>query len=150
MKRLYYALYIGFFAGLFWGLVGWVMYYFGFTKVLPAFLVEPFFLKGYMHSWPGHFTGLAAFIVFSMTAAIIYSVAFQKLRGPWPGIGYGLGWWWVMFFFIAPFFDMTPSFSELSFNTHASEACRFVLWGVFIGYSITVEFTDEREREPAF
>jgi len=26
--------------------------------------------------------------------------------------------------------------------------CLFVLWGMFIGYSIALEFTDDRIREP--
>lgn len=149
MKRWGFAAYIGFFAGLIWGWVEWVLYYFKFTTVLPAFLVEPFFKKSFMHSWSGHWTGLAAFTAYSIVAALVYTAVLLKLRGAWPGVLFGVLWWGLTFGFIGPFTGMLPPFRNLSFDTHVTEACRFVLWGVFIGYSISLEFHDEREREPS-
>jgi hypothetical protein len=148
MKKWFFAIYIGFFAGLIWGLARELLYYLEFTRVLPAFLVEPFFKKSFMHAAIGHWTGLFVFILFSIMAAILYTALFVKKLGPWPGIGYGIGWWIILYAFIGPYVGMMPSIRELSTATLFSEACVFLLWGVFIGYSIALEFTDEREREP--
>lgn len=38
--------------------------------------------------------------------------------------------------------------NRLDWNTIVSDLCLFVLWGLFIGYTITMEFTEERNREP--
>lgn len=144
-----YALHIGFFAGLIWGLIGFVMYYFEFTKVVPAFWVRPIFERAYIHSWSGHFTGLTIFVGFSILASLLYTLFFVQRRGPWPGLLYGLAWYVLIFYLIGPMLRMLPVFYHLSFETHASECCRYALWGVFIGYSIALEFTDERDRETA-
>jgi thiamine transporter ThiT len=148
MKKVYYALYIGFYAGLIWGLVRWMFYFFEFTRVLPAFLIEPFFAKPFMNSWRGHTLGIGAFILLSIAASLLYVAVLSKRKGPWPGVLYGLIWWVLLYVLIGPYVGMLPSFRSLSMDSILSDACVFTLWGVFIGYSITLEFTDERNREP--
>jgi len=148
MKKIYFALYIGFYAGLIWGIIRWLFYFFEFTKVLPAFLIEPFFRKEFMHSWTGHLAGIGAFIGMSLVASLLYSITLHKLKGPWPGIMYGMIWWIIIFVIIGPFTGMVHKVWSLDLNSILSEACVFTLWGVFIGYSIALEFTDERSSEP--
>ncbi|HEY0827198.1 MAG TPA: YqhR family membrane protein, partial [Bacilli bacterium] len=101
-----------------------------------------------MHSWSGHLAGWAAFIGFSILAALLYAVFCHKLKGPFPGILYGLLWWEMMFLWIGPMAGMFKRIPLLEIDTALSELCVFTLWGVFIGYTLTVEFTDERIREP--
>jgi uncharacterized membrane protein YagU involved in acid resistance len=148
MKKIYFALYIGFFAGIIWGLVHWIFYFFEFTKVLPAFLIDPFFHKKFMHSWIGHVSGIGVFILMSIVASLLYAIFLHKRKGPWPGILYGFVWWVFIFVLIGPLLGMLPTVWTLDLNSILSEACLFTLWGVFIGYSITLEFTDERSYEP--
>jgi len=148
MKKIYFALYIGFFAGLIWGLVRWIFDFFDFTKVLPGFLIEPFFPKDFMHSWVGHITGIGAFILMSIVASLLYAVFLSKKEGPWPGILYGMIWWVFVYVLIGPVIGMLPWIRTLDLNSILSDACVFTLWGVFIGYSIGLEFTDVRNYEP--
>lgn len=140
----YYALQIGFFAGLVWGGFKMAAYYFEFTKILPGFMVEPFFLHPFLTSISGTFTGWAFFILFSILAALLYTAFFLKAKGPWPGIFYGVAWWVVWFLIIGPLSDMTKGLKALDLNTIITEACLFLLWGLFMGYSINFEFTEER------
>lgn len=142
-----YALHVGFFAGLIWWLAGVALHFFGFTEVRPAFMAEPWADRTFLASWNDHFTGLLAYTVFSMLAALLYAAVLRKAKGPWPGILYGLAWYLVLFFGIGPFAGMLPAYSRLAVHSHVSELSRFLLWGAFIGYSITLEFTDERMRE---
>lgn len=148
MKKIYFALYIGFYAGVIWGLVRWVFYYLQFTKVLPGFLIEPFFREKFMHSWMGHVSGIGALILLSIVASLLYAIILHKRKGPWPGILYGVVWWVFIFVLIGPYLGMLPAVRSLDLNSILSDACIFTLWGVFIGYSIALEFTDERSSEP--
>lgn len=142
-----YALYIGFFAGLIWGLAGHVLSYFAFTEVAPAFWLTPWVDKSFLSSWRGQVAGLALYICYSIVAALLYTAVLRKARGPWPGIAYGLAWYVLLFCVIGPLLGLIPSFGKLATHTHLAELCRSLLWGVFIGYSITLEFTDDRRRE---
>lgn len=147
-NRWRFILNLGFFAGLIWGLVKILLYYLGFTKVIPAFLVEPMLSHDVITSWVGHLIGLLSFIIFSMIAAIIYLLLFNKVKGPWLGMLYGLIWWALLYLIIGPPLGMMKKITKLDGNSMTSDICLFILWGVFIGYSVALEFTDERQREP--
>lgn len=143
-----FSIMIGFFAGLIWGAVKGLFYYMSFTTVLPGFLVEPFFKHSFLNTQPGYYVGWLSFILFSIAATLIYTLAFRKLRGPFPGIVYGIVWWMLIFVVIGPMAQITAPESRLSFDTLFSEFCLYLLWGLFIGYSTAEEFNDERNREP--
>lgn len=147
-NRWSYAVKLGFFAGMLWGGIRIVFYFFEFSKILPAFLIEPFFKKEFMKTWSGHMVGWGVFIGFSIFAALLYAVVCHKLKGPWPGISYGVLWWGMIYLAIGPLAGMVKRIDLLDLVTILSELCLFTLWGVFIGYTLTVEFTDEKIREP--
>lgn len=143
-----FAVYIGFFAGLIWGGIKIIENYFHLTSLSPGFLIEPFFLHNYLMTVQGYFIGWFAFIVMSIVASLLYAVFLAKAKGPWVGIIYGLVWWGVIFLLIGPVSGMTNWISFMEFNTIITDLCLFIVWGLFIGYSISFEFTDERVREP--
>lgn len=147
-KRWFFACYVGLYGGLIWGALRWLFYVLKFSKVLPGFLIEPWFRKSFMHSWQGHLTGLGAFVLLSVAAALLYAALLWKAKGPWPGIAFGAAWYVLLMLGIAPAWGMIPRWKELWPDSASSELCLFLLWGVFIGYSIALEFTDERPREP--
>ncbi|OME86855.1 hypothetical protein BK120_07990 [Paenibacillus sp. FSL A5-0031] len=144
-----YAIKIGFFAGLIWGVVRWMFFEMNFTKVLPGFVADPFFKASFLKTGWGEVVSIGAFIIFSIVAAFLYKVILGKLRGPWPGIIYGLVWWAILFIAVGPLLGVMPGITKAGWNTLYTELCVFLLWGVFIGYSIAFEFTDEASREPA-
>ncbi|MFC4777441.1 YqhR family membrane protein [Paenibacillus sp. GCM10023252] len=143
-----YLLQLGFFAGLIWGFVRWVFFEMKFTLVLPGMLLDPFMKQSFLRTGWGHGAGIAAFIVLSIVAAFLYKVVLGKLRGPWPGAVYGLLWWALLFLGIGPLLGFIKPITEAGWNTLYTEACVFTLWGLFIGYSVAFEFTDEASREP--
>lgn len=144
-----FAVQTGFFAGLIWGMTRWIFHQMNFTTELPGFLLEPFLRRSFLMTVWGGWTGLAGFILFSIIAALLYQVVLGRLRGPWPGVGYGLLWWFIIFICIGPQLSMTKQVTVAGWNTFYTELCVFILWGVFIGYTIAFEFTDEASREPA-
>lgn len=143
-----YPLKIGFFAGIIWGLVRWMFYQIKFTTVLPGFAGDPFFQRSFLKSGWGVWAGFSCYVLFSMFAALIYKLLLGKLRGPWPGIIYGAVWWLIVFVWLGPMLGMMDPITKAGWNTLYSELCVFLLWGLFIGYSIAFEFTDEASREP--
>lgn len=142
-----YSLKIGFFAGLIWGIVRWMFYEMKFTKVLPGFAADPFFQSSFLKTGWGEVVGIGFFVLFSMGAALLYTLALGRLHGPWPGVLYGAAWWVVLFVAVGPMLGIMESVRAAGWNTLYTEICVFLLWGVFIGYSITFEFTDEASRE---
>lgn len=143
-----YSIKIGFFAGLIWGIVRWMFYEMKFTKVLPGFAADPFFRSSFLKTGWGEVVGIGVFVLFSIAAALLYKIALGRLRGPWPGVLYGAAWWAILFIVVGPMLGIMESIRIAGWNTLYTEICVFLLWGVFIGYSITFEFTDEASREP--
>ncbi|MCM3747283.1 YqhR family membrane protein [Paenibacillus pasadenensis] len=143
-----FCLMIGFWAGLIWGLVHWLMYTFRFTPVLPGFLAEPFYQHSFLQTNWGHISGVLFFILFSIAAAFLYKILLGRSQGPWAGFIYGLLWWTLLFVAFGPLLGMTQPVNRMGWDGVLSELCLFAVWGVFIGYSIAFEFTDEASREP--
>ncbi|WP_018751524.1 YqhR family membrane protein [Paenibacillus sanguinis] len=143
-----FSLEIGCFAGLIWGGVKALFFYMGFTEVVPGYLVEPFFKNAFLHTQAGYYVGWASFIGLSLLATTIYTLALRKLRGPIPGLIYGVVWWVLLFVLLGPWLNMVPPFEKLPVMTIISEFCLYLLWGLFIGYTAAEEYTDERAREP--
>ncbi|CAM3963184.1 YqhR family membrane protein [Paenibacillus alkaliterrae] len=143
-----FSIKIGFFAGLIWGTIRWLFYEMKFTTELPGFAADPFFQEAFLKSFWGVLIGIGSFILISIAAALLYKVMLGRLRSPLPGIIYGLVWWAVIFMVIGPWLGVTERITKAGWNTLYTELCVFLLWGVFIGYSIAFEFTDEASREP--
>ena len=143
-----YCIKLGFFAGLLWGGFRWVLYTIHFTKTIPAFLVDPFFRIAFLKTGWGHVIGICSFIVFSMVAALIYYYVLGRIAGPWPGLFYGAFWWCVWFLTAGPLLAMVEPVYKIGYNTISTELSVFLIWGLFIGYTIAFEFNDETSREP--
>ncbi|MEF2964471.1 YqhR family membrane protein [Paenibacillus sp. M1] len=143
-----FTLQTGLFAGLIWGGLHGLCYYLGFTSIVPGYLVEPFFRHAFLQTQRGYYVGWLFFIVFSIIATLIYTLAFRKLKGPFPGLVYGIVWWVIIFIAVGPPLRMMPPTSKLPFDTTFTEFCLYLLWGLFIGYTTAEEYTNERIREP--
>ncbi|SDR89724.1 Conserved membrane protein YqhR [Paenibacillaceae bacterium GAS479] len=143
-----FCLMIGFWGGLIWGGIHWLMYTFRFTPVLPGFMAEPFYRRSFLVTGWGHVAGLVYFILFSILAALLYKLLLGRFQGPWPGLIYGLLWWTMIFLAFGPLLGMMNPVNQLGWGGVLSELSLFAVWGIFIGYSIAFEFNDEASREP--
>ena len=147
-KPLPFALYIGFFAGLFWTCLRLISYYLKFTTEPVGFLLKGWVAATKLGGWYGLLLGSLAFILLSILASVIYMWLFRRMEGPWPGLWYGLAWW-IVLFIVTPQFGLTKLSIKAVYYSLATDACLFILWGMFIGFSIAFEFTDEASREPS-
>jgi Conserved membrane protein YqhR len=146
-NRWLFSLYVGFYSGLIWGVLKLFEYYFKFTSVVPGFLLEPFYKHSYLTQWQGIAIGYMSFIVLSIIASLIYAAFFYRVKGGWLGGLYGIAWWCLLFLLIGPLTGMLQPIQQYSRDTIVTEICLFLLWGIFIGYSIALEFTEDRASD---
>lgn len=146
---LAFSMVVGLFAGIFWGLTRWLAAGFHFTTVPQAFLADPFVRRSVLASTGWQWFGLLLFIVMSVVAAIVYLLVLGRLSGPWPGIIFGAAWWGLLFIVLGPRIGLVEPIRKLGWSTIITELCLYLVWGLFIGYSIAFEFHDEAAREPA-
>ncbi|WP_051318401.1 YqhR family membrane protein [Cohnella thermotolerans] len=143
-----FSMLIGFFAGVLWGFIRWFAVGLHFTKVPQAFLADPFVRRSLLGSAGWEWIGLLLFIVMSVFAGLIYWLFFGRLSGPWPGIAFGALWWVMLFYVVGPPTGTVEAAAALGWRTLVAELCLYLVWGLFIGYSIAFEYHDEAAREP--
>ncbi|WP_372629721.1 YqhR family membrane protein [Cohnella sp.] len=147
-RPILFSLKIGFFAGFIWGLLRWLATGLNFTSVTQAFLLDPFVPRAWLGGFYWQLGGLGAFIAMSMLAALVYVALLGKLAGPWPGLGFGAAWWALVYAWAGPYIGALPPLNRIGWDSIITDFCLFLLWGLFIGYSIAFELHDEASREP--
>ncbi|GAB2693061.1 YqhR family membrane protein [Paenibacillus thermoaerophilus] len=144
-----YAVGIGFFAGLLFGFLKIAEVYFRFTSVPITFLIRPYFTQEFLRSGWGLWFGWGAFTLMSIACSLLYALLLRRTGGPWAGFAFGLAVWGAVYCFLGPWFGWLNPAAEYDFNTLITDACLFLIWGAFIGYSISFEFTSDKRSDPA-
>lgn len=144
----YYAVVnsVGFFGGLLWGGIFQICNYFHFTEIGPTFLLRTWVKADFVKGWMGVALSIVCLCIISIIFAYIYSYIFRKLTSYWVGIGYGIVLWGIAFLVLRPLFPGMKTVWELSKDTIVTTICIFILYGLFVGYSISFEY-HERELE---
>ena len=83
-----------------------------------------------------------------MVAAIVYWLALGKLRGPWAGFVFGAAWWGLFYALLGPMIGAVPPLRTIGWDSIVTDLCLYLIWGLFIGFSIAFELHDEWQREP--
>lgn len=135
---------IGFFGGVFWGFIGLVCYYFHFTELSPVLVLEPWAAGGWKDRWIGVVISLILLGILGILAAFIYQWFLRNSQSIWIPILYGVLLFLFVFYFLNPLFPHLNPPGELKRNTLITTFCLYVLFGVFVGYSISY---DHEERK---
>ncbi|WP_328588704.1 MULTISPECIES: YqhR family membrane protein [Bacillaceae] len=138
---------IGFFGGLIWSVLGYIAFYLNFTRVGPALALMPWALGDWKNGWMGQLVGIGFIAVVSIAVAFIYRMIFAKVNKPWPGIIYGLVLWILIFGLFNPMFPGLKPLTQLDLNTIITNICLYVVYGLFIGYSISYEYNERQVQE---
>ena len=136
----------GLWGGLFWSFIGQIGYYFHFTKIPPRVILEPWALGPWKNQWTGTVISIILLAVLSIGIAFIYAAALKKAGGLLSGIGYGIFLFLLVFLLLNPMFPGISPYRDLDRNTLVTSICLFVLYGVFIGYSISWEYKNEQSE----
>lgn len=133
----------GLFGGFFWASIGLVCYLLNFSKIGPALLFDPFPYWSWRSRLSGQMLAVAGISVLSVFVAMLYLVAFSRIKSMWFSIGFGLCLWGGVFFLCRPFLNHLPHLKNLDLNTLITSLCLFALYGLFIGYSISFDFEEQ-------
>lgn len=137
----------GFFGGIFWGLIGLLSYFFHFTEIGPNTVLEPWAVGDWKTSWLGTVISLTLIGLLGIVAAFIYYFTLKKFKSMWAGLLYGAILFALVFFVLNPLFPSLNPISELKRNTIISMVCLYLLFGVFVGYSISYEYNEQNARK---
>ncbi|WP_028783183.1 YqhR family membrane protein [Thalassobacillus devorans] len=137
------SLLTGFVGGMIWSIFGAISYYFSFTEVSPAsFVIRSFWQTSWSSAFLGEVLGVTGVSMVSILGALVYYLVLKKTNGLMPGILYGLAIWGVLFYLLNPIFTAVPALPDLTSDTIVTTICLFVLYGTFVGYSISYEYHD--------
>ncbi|MCA1030702.1 hypothetical protein LCL95_06540 [Bacillus timonensis] len=140
----------GLFGGIFWSLLAYFSYIFSFTEISPNLVLQPWAVGDWKDGTLGQFIGISIIGLLSIGVALIYYAFLKKFQSIWAGIFFGVALWAIVFYVLNPIFPDLKSVAELERNTIITTICFYVLYGVFIGYSISFEASEmNQQTEPA-
>lgn len=137
----------GLFGGLFWGTLGFFAYYLNFTEISPNVILEPFALGNWKNGWQGTVISILIMGIFSVPAAYIYYAVLKKCKGIWFGLGFGIVLFLLVFFVLNLFLPGMKPFFNLSLDTIITSICLYIVYGIFIGYSINYEYQNNKVED---
>lgn len=137
----------GLIGGILWSSFGYLAYVFHFTEVRPNVVLEPWALGEWKKGWLGTVISILFIGGISIIAALIYYASLRKIKSILAGMGFGIVIFLLVFFVLNPIFPGIEPIGELKRNTIITSICLYVLYGVFIGYSISYEFQEQQYRE---
>jgi hypothetical protein len=147
MSIITHVFWTGLFGGIFWSLIGYLAYLLSFTDIHPHVILEPWALGDWKKDTLGTIISIIFFGILSIGAAFLYFSALKKLNGVWPGMIFGIVIFFVVFLILNPLFPSMGPFKDLSRDTIITSFCLYLLYGLFIGYSISYEYQNQRISE---
>lgn len=144
------ALYTGFIGGIVAGLFGIFLYYFNFIEIHPkSFVLTSWNDASWTDGKLGTFISDILIGLISIGVAFVYYLIFKSVKNMWMSIVYGIMLWGVVFYLLQPIFTNVPSLNELETSTIVSTICLYILYSVFIGYTISYDYMIYRHKQKA-
>ena len=126
--------------------LGYLAYIFNFTSIPPRVILEPWALGSWKKEWLGTVISILLIGALSIVAAIVYFAALRKINNMWMGIIYGLILFLLVFFVLNPLFPGIEPFRKMDLNTLVTSICLYIVYGLFVGYTISYEENENRNR----
>jgi uncharacterized membrane protein YagU involved in acid resistance len=95
-------------------------------------------LYPWLGRYQGHLLSILWLGVLSIPLSFVYYVLFKRFTNVWVGIGFGFALWGFIFLVLNPLFQL-QTIIELGWDSNITLICIFVLYGLFVGYSISYE-----------
>lgn len=135
------SLITGFIGGLFWCLITLVASYFKIIDISPKTYLKLLFTNDkWLFKWYGTLFTVIVYGLISIFIAYIYYVLFKKIEGMLIGIFYGVGLAILVLFIFPQLYTDVPYLFKMSKRSITTSMCFFILYGTFIGYSISFDY----------
>jgi hypothetical protein len=143
-RKIKSALAIGAVGGLFWSLVGYLSYFMNFTVLGPSMWIRPFVSETFVDKPLAHLLGVVVATGLSILVGLSYVFLLSRFYSPLIGILYGGALFLIVHYMLNPLFHFSEKqVHNLGLNTFVSEICLFILYGLFIGFSLSTEFSSK-------
>lgn len=144
------SLLTGFTGGILWSIIASIFYYFNFMEVSPkSLLLTSWVNADWTDKWLGNFFTIIIAGIVSVAFAFLYYLLLKKIYSLLVSILFGIAVWAIVFFVFQPLFPNVPRLTELSLNTWVTTICVFILYGTFVGYSISYNYEDwQKAKHP--
>ncbi|MHA6250996.1 YqhR family membrane protein [Oceanobacillus sp. CAU 1775] len=130
----------GIFGGVTWSIFFVFMYLFSFSEVAPYnYILEPWLKVEWADKWQGHLLSIGLAGIISIIPSIIYYFTFKRINSMWAGVFYG-ALLWVIFFIVINHLIIGNSINDLPIETIITTISVFILYGTFIGYTISYDY----------
>ncbi|TRM12684.1 hypothetical protein FH966_13775 [Lentibacillus cibarius] len=137
------SLITGFVGGIVFGFLGIALYYFNFSEVTPkSYLLRSWIIADWTDSWLGNTLSIIITGLLSIAVTFIYYIFLKKIETFLMGGAYGLILWGIVFYLLQPIFPNVPPLVDLNAYTIVSTICLYILYGTFIGYSISYDYNE--------
>ncbi|AMM93822.1 hypothetical protein UP17_16170 [Peribacillus simplex] len=136
---IYNVLAIGFVGGGVASLIGIIAHYVNFMGFSPKFILTSWSNMAWIDHWLGTVMTILLFGILSVGIAFIYYSLFKRMKSIFSGIFFGVVCWVLLVFVLKPMFADLPTISKMSSNTIITSVCIFILYGLFVGYSISYD-----------
>ncbi|MFC2948197.1 YqhR family membrane protein [Virgibacillus sediminis] len=141
MGLLQRSLLTGFVGGILWSMISAFMYYFNFMDLSARhYLLRSWNRAGWTDTWLGEAVSILLVGLLSIGVALLYYILLKKVNSLWAGVVFGMVLWVVIFYIATPIFPNIPTVEELNLDTIVSSFCIYILYGTFIGYSISYDY----------
>src|SRR5699024_6513420 len=118
-----------------------VLAYFNLIEKSPkAYLKLAFLDKKWIANWYGTLFTIFFYGILSMFVAYFYYLVLRRINGLVIGIVFGIGMWLIVLLLFPLFFSELPYILSLPKRSLVTSWCLFILYGVFIGYSISFDY----------
>ena len=137
----------GLVGGIFWSAIAYLAYFLNFTEIHPNVIIEPWTIGKWKDGWLGTVFSILLMGGLAILAALLYYVSLRRFKSMWIGLAYGIVLFLLVFFVLNPIFPGISPFVELKRNTIVTSICLYILFGVFVGYSISYEEDEMQKRK---
>ncbi len=134
-RKVFEAISIGIWGAVIWSIVGYFVYWLNLAKISPAHISKGLIDTKLLFHWQGILLSLFILIGISILFSLIYVFLFSRIYTPWIGIILGGVIWYILL-----------GWRRLDINTIASTISLFILYGAFVGYTLSVEFSSLEKK----
>lgn len=136
------AITTGFVGGVFWSLLAYFASILNFTEVSPNLILQPFALGDWKEGVIGNLISIVIIGLISIGAALVYYAVLKRFKSMWFGVAFGGALWALVFFVLNPIFPNVDTVFELQRGTIVTTLCLYILYGTFVGYSISFDYNE--------
>ncbi|CAM3955989.1 YqhR family membrane protein [Lederbergia lenta] len=134
----------GFIAGILGSAFCYLAHYFHFTSISPAIILAP--INGvWKQEWLGVTITIILYGLISIAVALFYYLLLRKKTSLYWGLAYGIAIYLVLFIGLPALIAGMKPIYKYDFITMLTELCFFIIYGTFIGFSISYEYNEQQQ-----